>query len=82
VVADVAAALGLQWTYIEDDQNTGIHKASSDWMLLAADSRSLDLPAIREAASALPAYRPARVWTDDYSNILQVMRFGSPPVTN
>jgi hypothetical protein len=51
-------------------------------MLLAADRRSLDLPAIREAASALPAYRPARVWTDDYSNILEVMRFGSLPVTN
>lgn len=77
VVANVAAALGLHWTYIEDDRNTGIHKASSDWMLLAAERSSLDRPGIREAASALPTYPPARVWTDDYSNILQVLSFGS-----
>ena len=40
---------------------------------VARDRAILDRPAIREGARALPASPPGRAWTDDYSNIVQVM---------
>jgi hypothetical protein len=45
-------------------------------VLLAADRAILDLPAIARAAIALPRAPAGGAWTDDYSNIVQVMRFG------
>jgi hypothetical protein len=36
----------------------------------------LDRPQIREAATPIPARPGVRTWTDDYSNILQVLSFG------
>jgi hypothetical protein len=36
----------------------------------------LDLPLISEAATPLPRRAGMRTWTDDYSNILQVLDFG------
>ena len=47
-------------------------------MLLAEDRSVLDLPLIREATMPLPQRDGARTWTDDYSNILQVLKFMRP----
>lgn len=77
VVAGIAAELGLQLAYIadpgvEDDPSTAV----SSWVLLAEDRGVLDLPLIREAASPIPQRPGIRTWTDDFSNILQVLAFG------
>ena len=48
----------------------------SDWVLLADERSVLDLPLIREATTPLPQGEGTRTWTDDYSNILQVLSFG------
>ena len=48
----------------------------SDWVLLAEDRGVLDLPLIEEAATPLPQQPGLRPWSDDYSNILQVLAFG------
>ena len=45
-------------------------------MLLADDRSVLDLPLIRQATAPMPQRAGARAWTDDYSNILQVLSFG------
>ena len=75
VVGRIAAELGLQLAYIEDPiyDGDGPEKASSDWILLARDRAILDRPLIRDGSRALPASPPGRAWTDDYSNIVQVM---------
>jgi hypothetical protein len=75
VVARIATELGLQIADIEDPlyQGDGPEKAASDWILLARDRAILDRPAIREGTRTLPAIPPGRAWTDDYSNIVQVM---------
>ena len=57
---------------IEGDVGT----SASDWILLAEDRRVLDLEPIREATVPLPERAGARAWSDDYSNILQVLSFG------
>jgi hypothetical protein len=57
------------------DQGDGLQSYASIWMLLARDRSLLDRPAIAgraAAASAVPAV--LRLWTDDYSNLLQVLR--------
>jgi hypothetical protein len=77
VVGGIAADLGLELAYVADGGVPGdASKSASDWILLANDRKVLDLPAIRQAAAAMPRSASARVWTDDYSNILQVMSFG------
>lgn len=78
VVGQIAADLGLQLQYIEDHETdeSAPEKASSDWILLARNRSVLDLPALAQASRAMPAVPPRPAWTDDYSNIVQVMSFG------
>jgi spermidine synthase len=77
VVAGIAAELGLQASFIADPGVAGdVSKSNSDWVLLAADRSILDLPAIAAVATPLPRASAGHVWTDDYSNIVQVMSFG------
>ena len=77
VVARIAADLGLQMAWIsdggiQDDESVAV----SDWILLETDRNVLDLPPIREATTPLPPLAGGRTWTDDYSNVPQVMTFG------
>jgi SAM-dependent methyltransferase len=75
VVGRIAAEIGLQAAYVDDKigEHDGPEKASSDWILLARERAPLDAATIREAARELPHARRAKAWTDDYSNIAQVM---------
>jgi hypothetical protein len=76
VVGRLAAELGLQLAYVADpESDTDPDKVSSNWILLARDRSILDLPDIQEAAVELPHVRHRPLWTDDYSNILQVIAF-------
>jgi hypothetical protein len=70
----LAEALGLQSAMIVDPGD-GLRSYNSIWMLLARDRSLLDLPAIADRAMTAPTL-PAglRLWTDDYSNLLQVLR--------
>jgi len=77
VVARIAADAGLQAAWIADGGIQGDPSvAVSDWILLAAGRSVLDLPPIREATTPLPPFAGGRTWTDDYSNVPQVMTFG------
>jgi hypothetical protein len=77
VVARIAAEIGLQSAFVADPGVAGdVGSSASDWVLLSTDRSILDLPAIARSALPLPASEPGRVWTDDYSNIVQVMSFG------
>ncbi len=75
VAARIAADLGLQMAHVSDAGSAdGLIASPSDWALLARDRSLLDLPVIR--AATMPPHVPGsgRVWTDDYSNIVQVLR--------
>jgi SAM-dependent methyltransferase len=70
----LAEAFGLQAMKIED-RGDGLQSYDSIWMLLARDRSLLDLPALAARAAASPAIPASlRLWTDDYSNLLQVLR--------
>jgi len=46
----------------------------SNWILMSASRRSLDLPEFRGHIAALPPPDQALRWTDDYSNLFEVLR--------
>ena len=46
----------------------------SDWVLMAADPVALEIPAILQHAKPVKLTAPPPLWTDDYSNLLQVLR--------
>src|SRR5262245_15923055 len=75
VVLRIAQELELQLAWVEDPlyKDDGPEKASSDWILLARHRTVLDRALIREGTRALPVLQAGRPWTDDYSNIAQVI---------
>lgn len=46
----------------------------SDWVLMAAEPVDLEIPAILQHARPVNLMNPPPLWTDDYSNLLQVLR--------
>jgi len=69
-----AESLGLQ-TVLVEDQGDGIQTYDSIWLLLARKADTLQIPGITARQALRPAI-PAnlRLWTDDFSNLLQVLR--------
>jgi len=73
-VYTLADALNLAAALIED-RGDGIQKYDSVWMLLTRDRDFLELPAIAARTSGRPAIPMSlRLWTDDFSNLLQILR--------
>jgi hypothetical protein len=62
-------------TALIQDEGDGIQSYDSIWMLLTRQAESMELPAIAARSvprPAIPASLP--VWTDDFSNLLQILR--------
>jgi len=70
----LAEALDLQTVLIED-RGDGTQSYDSIWLLLAQNADTLQIPGVA-ARQALRPVLPAslRLWTDEYSNLLQVLR--------
>ena len=47
----------------------------STWVLLSRDPALLELPGIRARAESMTGYStPLRLWTDDWSNLFQILK--------
>jgi spermidine synthase len=73
VVKALAAALHLEAVSI-DIEGEGDAVWGSTWILLARNSKVLETPEIDEASEDLSDQRVIRPWTDDYSNLFQVVK--------
>ena len=74
VVRGIADELGLTVLRIDDPEDNEM-VYSSDWMLLARDPAALAHPELRAAETDAPsALLPRPLWTDAYSNLLQVFK--------
>jgi|SRR5882724_169783 len=77
VVARVAKELQLHAVLISDDpedEDKSI-KSRSDWVLVSRDAKALEAPAIVDAGAAPAEDRlDWRTWTDDYSNLVQILK--------
>jgi SAM-dependent methyltransferase len=48
--------------------------SSSDWVLLSESAESLDKPELTEAAKEIEVHSDWRLWTDDFNNLVQVLK--------
>ena len=73
VVEALARAHGLAVIHISDD---GVETLASrsDWMLLSASPAALEKPTLAEAAVEVRSRPNWRLWTDDFNNLVQVLK--------
>jgi hypothetical protein len=80
LVADqgLAARLGVKTENAVAADGTPLPHASSAsmWVAIAMHADTLDRLALGERWPALPIPPGGQVWTDDYSNLLEVIRWG------
>ena len=78
VVARLAKELNLHAALIADDpdeDDDASLKSRSDWVLVSPSAKALEAPEIVEAGAEPPRERPDwRAWTDDYSNLIQILK--------
>jgi SAM-dependent methyltransferase len=73
VVDALARANGLAVAWIEDNGDDSL-ASRSDWVLLSDDPASLARPQIAEAARPVTPRPDWRLWTDDFNNLVQVLK--------
>jgi SAM-dependent methyltransferase len=73
VVAQLAEATGLHAVLVADDGDDSL-ASRSDWVLLSENEAAVGKEPIDEGAEAI-APRPGwRLWTDDFNNVVQVLK--------
>jgi protein-L-isoaspartate O-methyltransferase len=73
VVEALARAHGLSALWVADD-GVGALASRSDWILLSRNGSRLDDPRLAEAAQAFVPRPGWRLWTDDFNNLVQVLK--------
>jgi len=73
VVLAIAEKHGLEYAYVHESAEDG--GTTSDWVLLTRDKRFILRPDIVEHTEPVAPRPDWRVWTDDYSNLVQVFKY-------
>jgi hypothetical protein len=73
IVKQLANAHHLFSVLVSDDGDEGI-VSRSDWVLVSDREASLQVPRIAEAVSELAPREDLRLWTDDFNNIVQILK--------
>ncbi len=73
VVRGLADAHGLHATAVFDSASDAM-TSTSDWILLSDDPASLERPQIAEVATPVESREGMKLWTDDFNNIVQVLK--------
>ena len=78
IVASLAAEFGLAAVLIADspvsDEGHDYWTASTDQVLVSANRSLFDAEPIRSVATAIPVPAGFRTWTDDFNNLLRVLK--------
>ncbi|MBK8064866.1 MAG: fused MFS/spermidine synthase [Betaproteobacteria bacterium] len=72
VVARLAKEHGAaaRMVYEKDSDDS----TQSDWVLVARDAKALEAPGIKEASLSIEQKPEWRTWTDDFSNLVQILK--------
>ena len=76
VVARLAKEHGAHAVLVSDRGKDGDHNhTTTDWVLVSRERKALEAPEIQAAAPEAPEEKDDwRTWTDDYSNLVQILR--------
>ena len=74
IVQAAAKTLGKRTLVVDtdDEDDSGVFGAT--WVLVTDDAHFFDRPELK-STSAPPAARNVRLWTDDYSNLLRILKY-------
>jgi hypothetical protein len=75
VVAQLASVHGLTSRLVRNRRDDARLYLPADWILMTRDAAFFARPEIESAATIIEQRPGLRVWTDDYNNLLQVLRF-------
>ena len=73
VVGGLAHVNGLFMIHIADEGEDSL-SSRSDWLLLSDRRDALDHPELTEAAIEVEVRKDWRLWTDDFNNLVQVLK--------
>ncbi len=74
VVAQEAAAAGMQTAYVVNEDDEDLAEYSSDWVLVTNNQEFLANPEIKEAETDITPVPGLRLWTDAYNSLLPVLK--------
>jgi hypothetical protein len=74
VVAGTAASLGKEARLVANDEDEENDILASEWVLVANRPDYFADPSLRDHAQRIVASRRLRTWTDDYSNLFQILK--------
>ena len=74
VVARIAGLKGLHAVLVSDDAEASRWLNPTDWVLVARDPAVLARDPVRAAASPIVLRAGVRPWTDDFNNLLSVLK--------
>ena len=69
VIRELALTHGFHGVIVYETGDT-----TSDWILLSKSKSTLEHPKIKEVAQELPSKPGIKAWTDDFHNLVQVLR--------
>jgi len=75
VVGQLAAVRGLIARVVHVARDDARLYSQSDWILMTRDGAFFARPEIASAAKTIEPRPGLRLWTDDYNNLLQVLKF-------
>jgi spermidine synthase len=71
----LAQEFGLAIVQVDRQGTSGAGSFPSEWILLARDPAILQIPAIKSRAISFDNYSTSiQLWTDDYSNLFQILK--------
>jgi len=73
VVEGLAHVQGMFMIHVADEGEDS-YASRSDWLLLADRREALDRPELTEAAKEVEVRKDWRLWTDDFNNLVQVLK--------
>ena len=74
VVHRIAGAMGKQDRLVEDNGNPSLGTFQSSWVLVSGRAGVFEQPEIHATARRVEDRPSLRIWTDDYSNLFQILR--------
>jgi hypothetical protein len=74
VVDSLARALGKHAVVIDTDDDDDNAVYSATWVLVSSRQSFFQFPLILKVVTPVPAHPGLRMWTDDYSNLFQILK--------
>jgi spermidine synthase len=74
VLANIAAATGLSVRHVADSPADEVLASSTDWVLLSKHPKALEAGGLAERSAPLAPAPQMSLWTDQFNNLLDVLK--------